>query len=114
MKLEQVVDVLIVKVVNVPSFREIRNHKPAKNNFILSHGLLCKKDCGLWNRNEKSARNIYKIANNAINKKERPTYLSRSKVISGTSSVGKLQCHSTSLVEATQSKFTCPETGKLC
>jgi hypothetical protein len=96
-------------------FREIRNPKPAKNNSILSHGLLlCKKDCGLWNRDENSARNIYKIANNAINKKERPTYLSRSKVISGTSSVGKLQCHSTSLVEATQSKFTCPETGKLC
>ena len=49
-----------------------------------------------------SARNIYKIANNDISKKERPTYLSRSKqVISDTSSVGKLQCHSTSLVEAT-------------
>ena len=44
--------------------------------------------------------------------KERPKYLSRSKVISGTSSVGKLQCHSTSIVEATQSKFTRPETGK--
>ena len=49
-------------------------------------------------------------------KKERPTYLSRSKkVISGTSSVGKLQCH---LLEksnkATQSKFTRLETGKLC
>ena len=82
-------------------FREIRNPKPAKNNSILSHGLLlCKKDCGLWNRDENSSRNIYKIANDAINKKERPTYLSRSKVISGTSSVGKLQCHSTS-VEAT-------------
>jgi hypothetical protein len=54
-------------------FREIRNPKPAKNNSILSHGLLlCKKDCGLWNRDENSARNIYKIANNAINKKERP------------------------------------------
>ena len=97
-------------------FREIRNPKPAKNNSILSHGLLlCKKDCGLWNRDENSARNIYKIANNAINKKERPTYLSRSKkVISGTSSVGKLQCHSTSLVETTQSKFTRLETVKLC
>ena len=56
------------------------------------------------------------LANNAISKKERPNYLSRSKqVISGTSSVGKLQCH---LLEksnkATHSKFTCPETGKLC
>ena len=67
-----------------------------------------------WNRDENSARNIYKIAKNAICKKERPTYLSRSKkVISGTSSVGKLQCHSTS-VEATQSKFTRLETVKLC
>lgn len=95
-------------------FREIRNPKPAKNNSILSHGLLfCKKDCGLWNRDENSARNIYKIAKNAIGKKERPNYLSRSNVISGTSSVGKLQCHSTS-VEATQSKFTRLETGKLC
>ena len=33
---------------------------------------------------------------------------------SGTSSVGKLQCHSTSLVETTQSKFTRLETVKLC
>ena len=95
-------------------FRKIRNPKPAKNNSILSHGLLlCKKDCGLWNRDENSARNIYKIANNAINKKERPNYLSRSKVIGGTSSVGKLQCHSTS-VEATQSKFIRLEIVKLC
>jgi hypothetical protein len=95
-------------------FRKIRNPKPAKTNSILSHGLLlCKKDCGLWKRDENSARNIYKIANNAINKKERPNYLSRSKVIGGTSSVGKLQCHSTS-VEATQSKFTRLETVKLC
>jgi hypothetical protein len=76
------------------------------------HGLLCKKDCGLWNRYDNSARNIYKIANNAINKKERSNYLS-SKVISGTSSVCKLQCNSTS-VEATKSKFTRLETGKLC
>ena len=76
--------------------------------------LLCKKDCGLWNRDDNSARNIYKIAMNTISKKERPNYLSRSKqVISGTSSVGKLQCHSTS-VEATQSIFTRLVTGKLC
>jgi len=96
-------------------FREIRNPKPTKNNSFLSHGLLlCKKDCGLWNRDENSSRNIYKIAYNAINGKERPKYLSRSKVISGTSSVGKLQCHSTSLVEATQSKFTRLETVKPC
>ena len=96
-------------------FREIRNPKPAKNNSIMSHGLLlCKKDCGLWNRDENSARNIYKIANNAINKKERPTYLSRSKVISGATSADGLQHH---LLEksnkATQPKFTRLETVKL-
>jgi hypothetical protein len=49
--------------------------------------------------NAGSHRNNY--VKDAINKKERPTYLSRYKqVISGTYSVGKLQCHSTS-VEAT-------------
>ena len=48
--------------------------------------LFCKKDCGLWNRDKNSARNIYKIANNAISKKERPNYLSRS---SQTSSVSR-------------------------
>ena len=70
----------------------------------MSHGRLCKKDCGLWNRDDNSARNIYKIAMNTISKKERPNYLSRSKqVISGTSSV-----------EAIQSIFTRLVTGKLC
>ena len=49
---------------------------------------------------------MFELAYNAINQKERPSYLSSSKVISGTSSVGKLQCHSTSLVEATQTQFT--------
>ena len=64
-------------------------------------------------------RNIYKIANNAINKKERPNYLTRSrnkaqsKVISGATSADGLQHHYTS-VEATQSKFTRLETVKLC
>ena len=61
---------------------------------------MCKTCSALWNRDENSARNIYKIADNAINKKERPEYLSRSKVVSGTSSVGGLQRHSTS-VEST-------------
>ena len=97
-------------------FREIRNPKPAKNNSFLSHGLLlCKKDCGLWNRDENSARNIYKIANNAINKKERPVYLSRSKVISGATSADGLQHHLLDKSnKATQSKFTRLETVKLC
>jgi hypothetical protein len=89
-------------------FRKCRNPRPNKNNSILSHGaLMCKTCSALWNRDENSSRNIYKIAYNAINQKERPNYLSRSKVISGTSSVGKLQCH---LLEksnkATQTQFT--------
>lgn len=97
-------------------FREIRNPKPAKNNSIMSHGLLlCKKDCGLWNRDENSARNIYKIANNAINKKERPIYLSRSKVISGATSADGLQHHLLyKSNKAIQPKFTRLETVKLC
>jgi hypothetical protein len=46
----------------------------------LKHGvLICKKCNALWNRDENSSRNIYKIAFNAINKKDRPTYLCRSK-----------------------------------
>lgn len=78
--------------------------------------LLCKKDCGLWNRDDNSARNIYKIVINTISKKGRPKYLSRSKkVISSATSVEGLQHH---LLEkfnkAIQSKFTRPETGKLC
>lgn len=81
---------------NCEKFRKCRNPKPMKNNDIISHGLLMCKTCnGLWNRDENSSRNIYKIAYNAINKKERPNYLCRSKkVVSGTtsSSVDRLQC----------------------
>jgi len=76
-------------------FRKRRNSRPTKNDISLNYGaLMCKTCSALWNRDENSARNIYKIALHAINKKERPKYLCRSKVISGTSSVGKLQCHS--------------------
>ena len=92
-------------------FRKVRNPKPKKNNQILSHGaLMCKTCNALWNRDENSSRNIYKIAYNAINKKERPNYLCRSKkvendliVSSDTSSVCRLQCSS---LEFTQPKFT--------
>jgi len=90
-------------------FRKYRNPKPMKNNSILSHGVLVCKTCSaLWNRDENSSRNIYKIAYNAIHQNERPTYLSRSKVISGTTSVGKLQCHSSSIKERepAQPQFT--------
>ena len=87
-------------------FRKCRNPKPMKNDEIISHGaLMCKTCNALWNRDENSSRNIYKIAYNAIHKKERPKYMSRSKVISDTSSVGKLQCHLSS-DKVTQPKFT--------
>ena len=44
----------------------------------LIHGLLrCKSGCGLWNRDRNGSSNIYKIAKNAINNIERPSYLCR-------------------------------------
>jgi transposase len=44
----------------------------------LVHGLLrCKSGCGLWNRDRNGSSNIYKIASNAINNIERPSYLCR-------------------------------------
>ena len=49
---------------------------------------------------EIGATNIYKIAFNAINNKERPNYLSRSNNLSGF------------LEEFPKSKFTCLEIGK--
>ena len=50
-----------------------------RNGSVLVHGLIrCKNGCGYWNRDTNGATNIYKIAYNAINNKERPKYLSRS------------------------------------
>ena len=44
----------------------------------LIHGLLrCKSGCGVWNRDRNGSSNIYKIADNAINSVERPSYLCR-------------------------------------
>lgn len=51
---------------------------------------------------KKTCKNIYKIAYNAINNKERPTYLSRSNNLSGF------------LEEFPKPKFTCLEIGKPC
>ena len=75
-------------------FRMVVNPKPDKYNLILSYGALtCKKCSALWNRDENSARNIYKIAYNAINKLERPYYMSRSnKNLSGATSVSQSGC----------------------
>ena len=79
------------------------NPKPFRSGNVLVHGLICcKNGCGYWNRDVNGATNIYKIAYNAINKKERPIYLSRSKNTS------------TGLDEPVKPKFTCLEIGKPC
>ena len=72
-----------------------KNPKPYRTGSIIVHVLICcKNGCGYWNRDVNGATNIYKIAYNAINNKERPNYLSRSKNLSG------------SLDELPKSKFT--------
>jgi len=54
------------------------NKKKNKDELRLIHGLLrCKSGCGSWNRDRNGSSNIYKIAKNAINNKERPSYLCR-------------------------------------
>jgi hypothetical protein len=79
------------------------NPKPYRTGNIIVHGLICcKNGCGYWNRDVNGSTNIYKIAYNAINNKERPNYLSRSKNLSG------------SLDEFPKPKFTCLEIGKPC
>ena len=61
-----------------------KNPRPYRSSNILIHGLICcKNGCGYWNRDVNGATNIYKIAYNAINNKERPNYLSRSNNNSG-------------------------------
>ena len=57
----------------------MENPRPYRTGNILVHGLICcKNGCGCyWNRDVNGATNIYKIAYNAINDKERPNYLSR-------------------------------------
>ena len=58
--------------------REHPNKKKNKDELRLIHGLLrCKSGCGSWNRDRNGSSNIYKIARNAINNIERPSYLCR-------------------------------------
>jgi len=79
------------------------NPKPFRSGNVLVHGLICcKNGRGFWNRDINGAANIYKIAYNAINKKERSNYLSRSNNTS------------TGLDQPVKSKFTCIEIGKPC
>ena len=55
-----------------------KNKKKNKDELRLIHGLLrCKSGCGSWNRDRNGSSNIYKIAKNAINNIERPSYLCR-------------------------------------
>jgi len=55
-----------------------KNPRPDRDDIRLVHGLLrCKSGCGLWNRDRNGSSNIYKIAETAINKLERPSYLCR-------------------------------------
>jgi hypothetical protein len=59
-------------------FRVRKHPNKKKDELRLVHGLLrCKSGCGLWNRDRNGSSSIYKIAKNAINKLERPTYLCR-------------------------------------
>ena len=78
--------------------------KSVLHNYIIYdlQNINYKNGCGYWNRDVNGATNIYKIAYNAINKKERPIYLSRSKNLS------------TGLDEPVKPKFTCLEIGKHC
>lgn len=62
------------------TFRKCDNPKHLKDNIIMRHGLTYCKNCkSLWNRDENSSSNIFKIAYNAINGLDRPKYLCREK-----------------------------------
>ena len=70
-------------ILNLRPFNIILHHLIMKR-----HGLLrCKNGCGLWNRDTNGAINIWRIAVEAIGRRERPEYLRRTKrSISGVSS----------------------------
>lgn len=60
------------------NFLMVKNPKPYRNNQQLCWGLLRCKSCnGFWNRDCNGAKNIYKIAENAVKQFARPTYLCR-------------------------------------
>lgn len=55
-----------------------KNPRPYRSGNILVHGAVrCKNCSAVWNRDVNSSTNIYRIAKNAINKKERSKYLFR-------------------------------------
>ena len=60
------------------TFRKCPNPRPWKDSIITRHGLLACKTCkGLWNRDENSSRNIYKIIKSHVDGLDRPLYMSR-------------------------------------
>ena len=62
----------------VENFRYCKNPRPNKANRILRHGLLRCIHCRrLWNRDVNAAKNIWKIANAALENEARPLYLQR-------------------------------------
>jgi hypothetical protein len=59
-------------------FLMVDNPKPYRNNQKLCWGLLKCKICStFWNRDCNGAKNIYKIAENAVKQISRPDYLCR-------------------------------------
>lgn len=62
------------------TFKKCKNPKPYKTGMIIRHGLVRCTTCEcLWNRDENSSNNIYKISECAINGTQRPKYLNRCK-----------------------------------
>jgi hypothetical protein len=60
------------------NFLMVENPKPYRNNQQMCWGLLRCKSCnGFWNRDCNGAKNIYKIAENAVKQINRPDYLCR-------------------------------------
>ena len=71
------------------TFRICQNPKPwKKETTITRNGLIRCKTCKvLWNRDENSSCNILTISKCAINKKERPIYLSRQPTINNSDAI---------------------------
>jgi hypothetical protein len=77
------------------------DYKLSAVNYYLNHEVGYDNTCKIFDCKKSSlTTNIYKIAYNAINNKERPNYLSRSKNLSG------------SLDELPKPKFTRSVKGK--
>lgn len=97
MSLEPVVTALNVMEEYVRSLwcENTQTKRKTKMSCGVIHGLLrCKSDCGSWNRDRNGSSNIYKIARNAINNIDRPSYLCReiSNQSTSTSSYNQTLC----------------------